>query len=644
MKKILNAIIILTILITTLNVFTFSSFRYENTPFLQENTIVITNDSNLSSKDYIELLNDSADQYGVYPVFQEINIDDSTKKEIVYYTNYQGALPSDYPSFFSTTKQVPFDQIDKFDLSMIQVALFGNKDNFKKFTDNLTSNGLSIAPTDYNPESYLKRENIQALFILFVFNLVFMYIYVQTRKKKYAILKLEGYSPKKTVLMEIKQFTAVSIILALLIISLIFILSIKYEIGFSLYFLKSELIIVMLYLLFIILSMVVVDEQFKKTDIYSMKNNIINPGQPIILMIFSVVVTFLFLNTSIELFKNITNYQSTSAQYEKVSKMYEYSTVPHYSNINDSKTEEDDETFSDAFFNFYFLTKDDLDGTIADYYPYDYPDKYAFNINPNYLKKQAIYDVDGKRITAEDAPQGLTNLIPESKVATNTRENTDNVIVIKDDQELKFLNNRSGEIKTTSNYAAITLVNYNSLDEFKSNLEKDMASNAIIPAMSKGNYYIKTDRDDPNAVTEPYIKAANAENFIRQTPLIGNDLLKTKIFIKNRIDAYAIMFVMTLIMLIIIMINANKAIILTARKKLSLMYLETSKKPRLYKNLIVVNMILYILIGAGLWYFKQSILALILTFIICAFYLISIKVLYKQNIIKNISNNIKGDV
>lgn len=644
MKKVLSSIIIMTLIIASVNAYTFSSFRYGNTPFLNDNTLVISNDDNLSTTDYIDLVNSSSAQYDVYPVFQEINIDKSTTNNIVYYTNYQGSLPSNYPSVFSTSETVPFEKIDKFDLSTIQVALFGNKDSFKQYTDNLESNGLGITRTEYKPETFYKRENQQSLIIMFIFNLVFMYIYVLTMKKKYAILKLEGYRSKDAARIELRQFRFVSIGFLVLIFLCALILSIIYEIGFSIYFLKSEMVVVAAFLLFIIMSILIVDEEFKKTDIYSMKNNIVNPAQPIVLIVISLLITYVLTNSSIELADNIKGYQDTSAKYEQISKRFEYSTVPQFTNINDLNLTEDVQAVTDAFFNFYFLTQNDLDGTLAEYTTYGEPEVNVFNINPNYLKKQVILDLNDKPITAEDAPHGLTNLIPQSKVANNPLTNTDNVIVIKDDQPLSYLDNYSGELKTTTDYTAVTLVNYNNIDQFTSSVEKDMADNAIIPAMSLGNYYIKTSRDDPNGVSEPYIKAANAENYIRQTPLIGNDMLRTLILIKSRLKAYTIMFVATLIMEVIIIISANKALILTSRKKLSIYYLNTSKKPKLYTTIIVLNFLLFVSIGVGLWLTKNSIYGLITIVGVCLLYVVSIKVLYYQNIIKNISNNIKGDV
>lgn len=628
-------------MLTTVYAFTFSSFRYDSTPFLGR-SIVLIDENNMSSTEYIDLIKSSSEQLDVYPVFEETNIMGDTRREVIYYTDYPGAIPSEYPDLFSTSKIKPFEDIDKFNLNTIQVGLLGNKQNFDQFIEALQSNGLSITESNFLVESYFRSYNLEALLTLFIFNVVFMYIYVLTMKKKYAILKLEGYCAKDTNGMTVKQFKKISIVYASITVLITIALGILYELEFVVYFLKAEYLVLILYLLFIIVSMGIVNRQFKKTDIYNMKNNIVNPRQPAILMVICLANTILFINVSVELVQSFNYYKNTSKKYAEVSTIYEYSTVPVYTNISDANYSEDVNTVSKALFNFYFSTQKDLNGTLVKYN--DQFENKSFDVNQNYLKKQEVLDVNGKRLTGETLPKGRSLLIPESQVDNPDNQIEVNKIIIKDGQELKYLDNYSGEIKASSDYVSIAIANYNSYSEIPKGDEETLTENITITDMMSGQYYIKTNRDDPNAVTEPYVNAAGADNYIRQTPLIGNELLRTVIFQRKKLVAYAILSITTVIMEIIILLNVNKALLLTSRKKLSIYYLNTKRKPKLLKAMIATNLIFFIAIGIAIWYVKSSTIALILSVIICGFYIINLVIMYKKIIARNLSNNIKGDV
>ncbi|WOO87186.1 hypothetical protein RZE82_08715 [Mollicutes bacterium LVI A0039] len=639
MKKMLNIIISLSLMISTAYVLIYSCFRYDITPFLNDNIIIIEKGSDLSSTEYIDILSEASDEYDVFPLFSETDIGLNTKYEITYYTDYKGNLPSDYPRLFSTSSTVPFSDITKFNLNTIQVGLLGNEENFIDFGSFLESSGLEITESNYTTESYFKQYNYMMFLVLFSFNIMYMYIFIATKKKKYAILKLEGFKASDSMLWEIKEFFGVSIFYAILLLMFAIALSVTYELSFALFFIRNELLVMIGYIIFIIISLFMVQYNFKKIKVSNIKNNIINPSQPLILMVLTIGVTYLFLNVTIELFDTFNHYQDTNEKYSNVSALYEYSTAPIYSNISDVNYSEKYSDISTALYNFYFLTQSDLDGTLVSYSEYD--QGMMFNVNGNYLDKQEVLDNENNIIKPSDLPIGITRLIPESNVGSVS---SDNSVIIKDDQALKYIDNNSGDIVTTEDYLFIDVVNYTNMKQVLESANPDLVENALIAPMSIEHYYIKTNKDDPNAVTESYVQKADAENYIRQTPLIGNQLLKSLMVQKRKVAAYTVLFIMLVIMEGILIINSNLTLLLTMRKKLSIYYIGDLSLPKSIIAIIGVNTGLFMLLGLILYLITSSTISLILTLMICLLHITSFITLYKSKIIKNISNNIKGDV
>ncbi len=639
MKKILNIIILLSLVISMGYSFVYCSFKYERIPFINNNTIIVDKESQLSSDEYIDIMSSASSEYNVFPIFLEVDIVSNNKNKNTYYTDYPGTLPSNYPSFFSTSSTLPFSEIVKFNLNTIEIGLLGEEENFSSFIKYLEEKGLSVTISNYTSESYFRRYNYSAFIALFIFNVVYMYIYILTKKKKYGILKLEGIKTKDVLYLELRELTSVTILYVISIIVFTLMLFIKYEPNFAIYFLKIQSYVTIVYVLFIILSLLIAKDNYQKSSVLNIKNGIINQKRPIVLMVLVVCISFLFLNVSTEFFNTVIHYRKTSEKYEEVSNLYEYSTVPIYSNISDLDYNEKYSDVTTALYNFYFLTQEDLDGTLVSYSAYE--DGYIFNVNTNYLSKQKIVDSKNNQLTSDNIPLGITKLVPES----NRNEASEpNSIIIKDDQALKYIDNSSGKIKETKDYLFISVVNYPSMEQIPQSQNIDLLDNAIISPMSMENYYIKTNKEDPNSVSAPYIKQAGAENYIRQTPLVGNELLKSLITQQKKMVSYAILLVTITIMEVVLIINANLAIILTMRKKLSIYYLDKQGLPKMLTSVMCGYVVVFFGLGMLSYLQTTNMISIILTFMICILFLSSMIILYKKKIIKNISNNIKGDV
>ena len=233
--------------------FLYSSFNYSYTPLYNKENIVIINKGNVSSDEYINIINDISYETGVYPLYLESDINGENKSLNTYYTNYDSSIPTNYPSIYNTSANLTFDKIDKFSLGEIQVSLLGDNKMNDEFISKLEMKGFDIErDVKFGFTSFFKKFNVNMIILIIIFNIMVMFIYLIHNKKKYAILKLEGYTLNDITTIELHHFNHLNKFLLLILSAFIMICLVLYDFNFCTYFIKNEILVLLVYILFIL--------------------------------------------------------------------------------------------------------------------------------------------------------------------------------------------------------------------------------------------------------------------------------------------------------------------------------------------------------------------------------------------------------
>lgn len=639
MNKISKGLLIISLMLISTMFFLYASYNFSYSPLNGEN-IIIKNAQNYPSDVYINKLTSLSEKYDVYPLYIERDVEQGEKSINAYYTDYDGRLPSEYPGIYNSTTRNTFDKIEKFSLEEIQVALLGESEQNIEYINALKDAGFQVETNvKFNNITFFKGFNISMIVVLMLFNALAIILYVIQCKKKYSILKIEGFSEFEVVNLELKKYKIYTIVLVSAIIIEVLVSAVLWSGDFALYLLRFQPITIIIYALFICFTRWVATFYYKIINVMNVKNGVVNSIFVIPLILLVILISFMILNVVGEFMDAIDGYGESKKNYEEVSELYGYSTVPIYTDIADAAYIGDSTSRDEALYRFYIETQNELNGTIMSIFDYDEKHK-AVNINTNYLKFNKIYDENGKVLESNNF--GVTaKLVP---LKYKGKVNGDNIIYIKDNQELKYIKNSSGEIKTINDYMYIDVANFSTLEELSDYPDIYALDNMIISPMTMQNYYIKTDKNNPNGVTKKYIEKAQADNYIRQTPLIGNDILINLIYLKNKIITYAIMVVAWIVMWLILIVNMIKLYLTVNKKRYSLMFIENNNTT---KGLIILNIVLMCMNAVfAIVLFKSThewFLFLMVILMNCIIVAVSKKT-YNDVIVQGIVGNIKGDV
>lgn len=639
MNKISKGLLIISLMLISVIFFLYSSYNFSYSPLEGEN-IIIKNVQNYPSDVYISKITSLSEKYDVYPIYLERDVEQGEKSINAYYTNFDGKLPRKYPGIYNTITINPFEKISKFSLEEIQVALIGKNERNIDYINALKDAGFQVETNvEFDNATFFKGFNISMIVVLMLFNALVIILYVIQCKKKYSILKIEGFSGFEVIKLELKKYRLCTVVLVSGIIIEVLVSALLWSGEFAIYLLEFQVIPIIIYVMFICFTGWTATFYYKIINVMNVKNGVVNSIFLIPLILLVILISFMLLSISDNFIDAIDGYGKSKKYYEEISELYEYSTVPIYTDIADAEYIGDSQSRDQALYKFYIETQNELNGTIISIFDYDEKHK-AVNINTNYLQFNKIYDENGKVL--ESADLGVTaKLVP---LKYKGKVSGDNLVYIKDNQKLKYMKNSSGEIKTISDYMYIDVANFSTLEEFSDYPDIYALDNMIISPMTMQNYYIKTNKNNPNGVTKKYIEKAQADNYIRQTPLIGNEILINLIFLKNKIITYTIMVFNWIIMWLILMINMIRLYLTVNKKRYSLMFIENNNTP---KGLIILNIILMcmnVVFVKVLFENGHELYLILMVILMNTIIVVMSKKIYNNVIVQGIIGNIKGDV
>ncbi len=640
MNRISKSLIVVCLIMFSAIFYLQTCYQYSYNPFVKNQNIILNKPKDIDNQEFVETINQISEETNVYPLYLEQDITDGNYNTNTYYTNYQGNLPDRYPKFYNQSDREAFIKMSKFSLDQIQVALLTDAKSEVDFIKALEKVGIDYQYAEFNQEAFLIESNYLLILMVIITCLVTIAIYIMQEKKRYAILKMEGYTVKEISRIEFLKFKKLIYVTSAIYLVISIILLVKNDVNFVGLYMENNLISIIFLLTIILFNILLSYQVYEKISIYKIKNNIVSGKPSNLIVLFSIILMIMMINNISVLIDTTNDYIREIDDYRKIQGVYEYSYVPVYSDISDYEAEESSE-LDKVLLNFYFATVSDLNGVLINK---DAGEEYQkVTINQNYLKFSEIIDSKGQLIDVSNYKQPYLNLVPISQKQIINEANLENVVLIKDNQKLFDVDVRTGKQGEITDYQYITLIIADNLADF-GNIDEELIANEIVVPMSSGNYYVKTSKDNPNAITKKYIEDVNADNYIRETPLIGNELLKNIIELKYKLINYIVMSIISIVLTLIIIKYSIQIYIVNRKKKLSVYTLETGKQEKYFKKYVYATNIVIATWGIGASIVLKQPLVLLITLISISCLIIYQLSSYRQLITSNLANNIKGEL
>ncbi len=640
MNRISKSLIVICLIMFSVIFYLQTCYQYSYNPFVKNQNIILNKPKDIDNQEFVETINRISKETNVFPLYLEQDITDGNYNTNTYYTNYQGSLPDKYPELYNQSNKESFLKMTKFSLEQIQVALLSDSQSEVDFIKALEEAGIDYQYAEFNQEAFLIGSNYLLILMVIITCLVTITIYVMQEKKRYAILKMEGYKAKEIIRIEFLKFKKLIYVTTIIYSLILIILLVKNDVNFVGLYVENNLISITFLLTIILFNLLLSYQVYENVSIYKIKNNIVSGKPSNLIVLFSIVLMIMMINNISVLIDTTNDYIQEIANYKKIQGVYEYSYIPVYSDISDYEAEESSE-LDKVLLNFYFATVNDLNGVLINK---NVGEEYQkVTINQNYLKFSEIIDSQGQLIDVSNYKQSYLNLVPISEKQIIDEASLDNVVLIKDDQKLFNIDVRTGKQGEITDYQYITLILADNLADF-GNIDEELIANEIVVPMSSGNYYVKTNKDDPNAITKKYIEDVNADNYIRETPLIGNELLKNIIELKYKLLNYIVMSMINIILTLIIIKYSIQIFIINRKKKLSVYTLETGKQEKSFKKYVYIVNIVIASWGIVASIILRQPIVLLITIISVSCLIIYQLSSYRQLITSNLANNIKGEL
>lgn len=681
------------------------SFSYENGyKIIEKNKIVDVSqksDSELTNKEIIEKLENTATNSNVDLIYQTQNILDNKTNIQYYMTNNLGTLDKytnsspectedclNYPSIFNQTQIYPLTNVQKFSIQNIQLAVVGEEQDITNFIENTNDENMT---TSINEDPIVKHRLINSkivqleLLVIVMLEIVFIFFQMGNLKKN-AIRKLDGYTFERTLKIEIIHFNKLLLKINIVVFSLItlfmlfkFNIYIEFSPKFLMLFVK--LIIVINVLFFLSFNFV-----YLQASIKDLKNDI--KGKKIIFLLnfFKIFFLIVMAISTVKLTKEIHNLNGKKNEYEEKKTLTEYSYVPIYSSNVTTAHEgfgsgEEEENIDDRLGQFYNDTVTELEGVLGSFDGGATAEGIKEGIvNDNYLEMFSIKDENHKRIKPTDiSTDEVTLLIPvqyknsdwidefisqEQETFCDKEVNKDclvNIDVIFTEENSKYTNidwmSRQGtQFLVDPLVEVITEGNKHIYEEH--NYLGKMVSSPI----AGESYIIKTDLENPNEVSKPYINDAKLGNVIRETPLLSNHILDQIITVKNSLIIDSFQMYITVAVLCIISYYLIQIYLNNNKKKLSIMQTHGFSKIKILRNQLIIILSSYIIATISLFILSQidtfiilrgtirietinglNIFSLCVLLLFLILEIILLMVSFNVQITKSLKKNIKGD-
>ncbi len=640
MNRISKSLVVVCLIMFSAIFYLQTCYQYSYNPFVKNQNIILNKPKNVDNQEFVETINQISEETNVFPLYLEQDITDGNYNTNTYYTNYQGRLPDKYPEFYNQSNKESFMKISKFSLEQIQVALLSDTQDDADFIKALDDAEIDYKYVEFNQEAFLVGSNYVLIIMVIISCLVTITIYVMQEEKRYAILKMEGYTVKEIIRIEFLKFKKLIYVTSTIYFLILIILLVKNDVNFVGLYVENNLISIIFLLVVILFNILLSYQVYEKISLYKIKNNIVSGKPSNLIVLFSIILMIMMINNISVLIDTTDNYISEINKYQKIEGVYDYSYIPVYSDISDPGVEESS-NLDKVLLDFYFATVNDLNGVLINK---DAGEEYQkVTINQNYLKFGELIDSQGQLLNSDNYKQPYLNLVPISEKQIIKEANLDNVVLIKDKQKLFNIDVRTGKQNKVTDYQYITLILADNLADF-GNIDEELIANEIVVPMSSGNYYLKTNKDDPNAVTKKYIEDVKADNYIRETPLIGNELLKNIIELKYKLLNYIVMSVISVILTLIIIKYSIQIFIINRKKKLSIYTLETGKQEKNFKYYVYIVNIVIVSWGIIMSFILSQPIILLITIMSVSALVIYQVYSYRNLITSNLANNIKGEL
>ncbi len=421
--------------------------------------------------------------------------------------------------------------------------------------------------------------------ILFILNMLI----ITTNQKEYAIYKMNGYSPTKIIIknMKSKIKEIFLVILILLLITFLWITYNKYPQAILYDILKFEAVVILIVILII---------GFTQMYIFKLNNNLLalknKTKDGFIDVIYFLLKCILQLSIVIIFIGFIMNTQNLT-KYIADYKLWKDTSNIAYTRLYDTvEANEDIEGFMKSLSDLYLDMEKNLQAELIDASSYQTlkndsfcKDNYFSNecagimVNKNYIKNNSQFS----NYIAGNSKLNNTIFVPEKYRDKKTE-------IVKEYQEYFYLNNNDILDEFDENYSKdkisqekVNIIWTKDISVFTQNpdissngiitnpiviVNNKMNGNDLINSFSQGEIYFKVkDADNPYKTLKQYTKKYNLENEIKTTPTVfsryAQNIQKYK---KTIIEA--LMKIILLIFTYVILIINNIVIFYEKNKKL----------------------------------------------------------------------------
>lgn len=701
MKKILNGLIVMALVFFFIVAFLNYSY-YEGYAIIEKSEVVSIkkNNNEETNKEYVEELQEVAKDNNVDLIYAQQSIENrinslryyvtdnlGTYSDYSHKTNEDGSLM--YPDIFSKSYIYDFSNTSNFSLDLAQFFVLGQSDDINNFIMDLENKSYEISQNEDGNlllKPFLSFE-LKIMKTLLITIIIFTFLFYQISKsKKMMIRKLDGYAIKDTLSEDLVSFNKdlIGFIGIIFIFNLIlFLPKIK---GF-IYYLPDLSIEILKYMcfynfIFVITFLII----YFMVNIKELKNNFMGRKFYIFIYILKFGLILLLILFAVRVPSSISKYNNLKTEYLQLEKLYEYSYISTYvpGLVEDEKLEIDmEETMDDKMKEFYYATKDDLEGVLG-YFELGEEEDLGYItgvVNDTYLENNKVYDINGDVINPDNFPDDkITYLIPKQykgnkdimEQIEGRREgycevgvNCFNYVYIENGSQFKLLNPDTIDmIKSTKSqdYIVDPIVSVISQDDIAQINQFGMYGDDMTAYISSQSYIVQTNFENPYEVVKPYIYETELENIIKETPLVSANKLDRIIVARNELIFFGISTILIFIALLISIYYLTRTHLKINNKKISLRVMNGESYNSIVKNNYIIMSIIYIIPFTMMAYLGSLKDVIILNgsyrlrgfdvftpFIVTLFIIIivteilCIKVLFKNMIIKNMKGNINGD-
>lgn len=598
--------VVVFLFLSVVNFINFSS-DCETAPYKGLKAISVNKtDSNITNKEYLENLNKALKEINADLLYKTTDFNSDKTSYLLYKTNNtkdflsglnlenNGVLSSS-SQCYSTLSSVrgmdkimpvglssAFCDITIMDISLIEqykldiCTFYTKQENIYLVIDAIEKLGATAEIVEDNSSSLI-AELSQPLFLLCLLLGISIILYALSIKRKYALMKLNGYSSLDIILHQLKEslpfFALAFLIIQLLNFGLVGLMYKNAIIPYFKYCIQYILlaVVLVLALFFILISIIAMTTK----GYMEIKGKSSKKAVFAIMAVTKVVVMFMLV------FSLTISYYNLELSYKMFTQANNLEQILKNRVVTSVKTTQDDlfsnekmEEYNKKAEEFYNLTQNKYNGVYIDsmYYQIapdgvstfaDFSGSHFITINENYLSINPIHKPNGDEITSSDfAKDKLNILVSQVRNYTvndiieiykpyleyYTQDNFEeyvNVIVYKEDEIINSFNANTGQF-TLGQLDNPDIIIY----DFK------YMPNGIFAGFTNNYYMIEVATDEPYKELLPLLEEVGLDSVITETPYVSNtfsDAVSMRIMIFVYEMVYTIIYIIALAVISIFM-------------------------------------------------------------------------------------------